>query len=226
MSKFREYSIMLVLCFLFSASLCAKGAEAEGLVITAGDIKHISPRAQDAYVHEIASMQKEMADAGINNPLVMAYFIAQIMTETGGLRRLDESLSYSYDRARAVFSRKVLPDDKARELAGKPKEFANWVYGDRLGNHGRNTDDGWTYRGSGYLQLTGRKNFRDRGSDIGLPLENEPDLVRQPERYALKSALAYWKAAGVSRAANDNDAQRVRMLINGPAALGLPESLS
>ncbi len=57
-----------------------------------------------------------------------------------------------------------------------------------------------------------------------MPLEDQPDLARQPQHYALKAALAYWKAAGISRAANDNDALRVRKLVNGPAALGLPES--
>ncbi len=206
------------------AMSCIKPASADTTLITADELKRISPRARDAFVEELTSMQKEMAEAGIDNPLVMTHFVAQIMTETGGLRRLDEDLMYSYQRGLGVFSRPILPEQKARELAGKPREFANWVYGSRLGNRGRNTDDGWNYRGSGYLQLTGRENFRNRGAEIRVPLENQPDLAREPQHYALKVALAYWKAAGISQAANDDDALRVRRLVNGPAALGLAES--
>ncbi len=192
-------------------------------LFTAEDIKSISPRAQGSLVAALVTMQGEFADAGIDNPLVAAHFIAQIMTETGGLRRLDEDLNYSYPHNIQVFGRSRLPDAQARALANKPQPFGNWVYGSMLGNHGRATNDGWTYRGSGYIQLTGRANFRSRGSEIGLPLEEKPDLARQPQE-GLQAALAYWKAAKISRAANDNDALRVRILVNGRAAQGLETS--
>lgn len=220
--RFRWGPVLAISLLLGLMGVPSPAAAQNGLV-TAAEIKRISPQARDELAAQLATMQRQFAEAGVDNPLVMAHFIAQVMTETGGLRRLDENLNYSYEVALKVFSRSLLPEPKARQLARQPREFANWVYGHRLGNRGRDTDDGWTYRGSGYIQLTGRGNFRARGGEIGMPLETQPDLAREPEA-GLKAALAYWKAVKVSRAANDNDAKRVRILVNGPAAHGFSES--
>jgi len=119
-----------------------------------------------------------------------------------------------------VFSRKTVSEAKAREIAGKPQQVGNWVYGGRLGNRGRNTNDGWIYRGSGFMQLTGRENFRKRGSEVRLPLEEKPSLARQAKE-GLMAATAYWSARRINRPADDGDLRRVRILVNGPAAHGL-----
>lgn len=197
--------------------------QAQEALITLEEIKRISPKADNGLATAFVSLEERFRDAGIDTRLRMAHFVAQVMTETGGLSRLDENLSYSYERAMRVFSRKTLPEPKARELARKPREFANWVYGSRLGNLGRHTQDGWDYRGSGFIQLTGRANFRQRGLQLGLPLESNPELVRNAKE-GMMAAVAYWSARGVNAAADDNDALRVRILINGPAAHGIEQS--
>lgn len=192
-------------------------------LITAAEIKLISPKAKNELIQAFIAAKPAFEDAGVNTRLRMAHFITQVMTETGGMRSIDENLNYSYARALQVFSRKVLPDHKAKELAGKPREFANWVYGNRLGNRGRHTDDGWNYRGSGYIQLTGLGNFQRRGREIGLPLDADPNMAREPIK-GLAAAIAFWKANKINTPADDNDPYRARVLVNGPAAHGYKES--
>lgn len=214
---------MILLSILFMAIL-ASASFAQTKLITYEDMKIISPRANDDLAKALADSQKELEAAGITTRLRAAHFIAQVMTETGGLKRIDENLNYSRATLLRVFSRRTISEAKASELAGKPREIANWVYGARLGNLGRHTDDGWNYRGSGFLQLTGRANFRDRGNEIGLPLEENPDLVRRP-REGMLAALAYWTSRNMNAIADGNDRRRVRMMVNGPAAHGYEQSV-
>lgn len=198
-------------------------AQAEAKLITIDELRRIAPDARDEFLQAIVDAEPLFEAAGITTRLRMAHFLTQVMTETGGLRRLDENMNYSEATLLRVFSRRVVSEAKAREIAGDPRRVANWVYGDRLGNLGRHTEDGWNYRGSGYIQLTGRANFRDRGAQIAVPLEDDPELARTLPQ-ALAAAVAYWEAAGINAAADDHDRLRVRKLVNGPAAHGYEQS--
>lgn len=209
---------LLAACLVFAFPIRAQTH------FTADDILRVSPRANPDLVKALVENQSLLYDEGINSRIRVAHFLAQVMTETGGLRRLDENMNYSADRLLEVFSRRVISVDKARELGGKPQEIANWVYGNRLGNRGRHTNDGWDYRGSGYIQLTGRDNFSRRGLAIGLPLAEQPEVARKPVE-GLKAAVAYWSAVSINDAADLNDRYRVRVLVNGPAAHGYEASV-
>ncbi len=209
--------VVSVLALLATATV-QPGFAKEGL-LTADDLRKIAPRAKDEFIQAFLEAEDEFEAAGINTRMRMAHFLAQVMTETGGLKRIDENMNYSFKTLMRVFSRKTVSETDARRIAGKPKEVANWVYGARLGNRGRNTDDGWNYRGSGFIQLTGRDNFIRRGADIGLPLAENPELAREAKA-GLTAAIAYWTATNINAAADANDRLRVRKLVNGPAAHG------
>ena len=200
------------------------GATAQATLLTFEDVKRISPSANDELAQALVDASSEFAEHNITTRLRMAHFVAQVMTETGGLKRIDENMNYSYATLLRVFSRRTISEPKAREIAGQPQPIANWVYGARLGNRGRDTQDGWNFRGSGFIQLTGRANFRERGAEVNLPLEDRPELARQA-REGLLAALAYWTARDINAAADDHDRLRVRKLVNGPAAHGYDQSV-
>lgn len=225
---FRDYLSRFLLSkvafWLFVGLINLVGAPTtQAQLISLEDIKKISPKADDALAKAIANAEDLFVKHGVTTRLRMAHFITQIMTETGGLKRLDENMNYSENTLLRVFSRKTISRAKAEEIARKPREIANWVYGARLGNRGRDTDDGWQYRGSGYIQLTGLFNFRKRGAEIGIPIADNPELARQPET-GLKAAFAYWTARKINAAADDHDRRRVRVLVNGPSAHGFAQS--
>ena len=115
-------------------------------------------------------------------------------------------MNYSTKSLLRIFSRRTVSVKKAKEIGKKPKKIANWVYGFRLGNRGRNTDDGWDYRGSGYLQVTGRYNFRQTARLTGVDLENSPQLLRDPV-IGFQVALAFWKAQKANAAADTDSVE-------------------
>ena len=74
--------------------------------------------------------------------------------------------------------------------------------------------DGARYHGRGYIQLTGRANYRTYGKQLGLPLEEKPDLALTPEVAA--SVLAdYFKARRIDASAAKGDWESVRRKVNG-----------
>lgn len=217
---YRTARHIAIVAHLVSACLVYNStASAKELLLTADDIRIIAPKAKSEFVQALLDARDEFEAAEINTRLRMAHFLSQVLTETGGLKRIDENMNYSYKALMRVFSRRTVSEADARRIAGKPREVANWVYGARLGNRGRNTNDGWDFRGSGFIQLTGRDNFTRRGADIGLPLADNPEMVRQAKE-GLTAAIAYWQATGINAAADANDRMKVRKLVNGPAAHG------
>ncbi|WP_082434345.1 trypsin-like serine protease [Devosia sp. A16] len=197
-------------------------ASAAEKLVTVEDIKVIAPKAKPELIQAIVDAEADFAKAGITTRLTMAHFIATALVETGGLKRLDENTNYSVKGLLRVFSRKRITEAKAREIAGDPVKVANWIYRNMLGNGDYASGDGWKYRGSGYIQLTGRGNFRDRGKQIGMDLEGDPELARSPSQ-GLLAGIAYWTSRNINPVANENDILRVRILVNGPAAHGLDQ---
>lgn len=50
-----------------------------------------------------------------------------------------------------------------------------------LGNTPQKDDDGWLYRGRGYVQITGAENYRQISARLGFDLLNQPDLALEPQ---------------------------------------------
>jgi peptidoglycan hydrolase-like protein with peptidoglycan-binding domain len=98
-------------------------------------------------------------------------------------------------------------------------EFGNAAYFRRLyeGNADLgNTQpgDGVRYHGRGYIQLTGRANYRAYGKAIGVPLESQPELALKPDVAAALFAT-YFKDHAIEQSATKGDWEAVRKKVNG-----------
>jgi putative chitinase len=123
-------------------------------------------------------------------------WIAQVGHESAGLTRLVESLNYTPDALMATWPTRYTrataeAHGRTESKPADQKATAMHVYGDRLGNR-QNTLDGWTYRGRGPIQVTGRANYRECGQAIGVDLESEPSLLELRSTGAASTAW-YWR---------------------------------
>nr|WP_043216084.1 glycoside hydrolase family 19 protein [Burkholderia gladioli] len=86
--------------------------------------------------------------------------------------------------------------------------------------------DGFRYRGGGLLQITGRYNFREMGQKIGVDLEGNPDLIKQPATAAHASAQ-FWADRALSAFADAGDFLAISRAINlgNARAAGTPNGM-
>jgi peptidoglycan L-alanyl-D-glutamate endopeptidase CwlK len=85
-----------------------------------------------------------------------------------------------------------------------------------LGNQG--PPDGSSFKGRGYIQLTGRANYKEHGAAIGMgnQLVTNPALANQPDIAAkLLASFLKSKEAKIRSALRQNDLRTARKLVNG-----------
>lgn len=138
-------------------------------------------------VNELESVMREF---NISNPFRLSHFLAQTAHESGNFKHVRENLNYSAEGLLKTFP-KYFDKWTAATYARKPEMIANVVYESRMGNGNRNTGDGWRFRGRGYLQLTGKINYKAFGDYIGNNFITEPDLVAT--QYPLTSAAWFFE---------------------------------
>lgn len=152
--------------------------------------KKVSPAEAEAILRKVATK------AGIQGT-ELAQFMAQCQHETLNFTKMKEiggSLDFKkYDPKHAPRKAKILGNTKA--------------------------GDGSRYAGRGFIQLTGRDNYKKAGDALGLPLEKHPEMVENPMT-AAKVAVWYWKNRVQAKVANFNDTAEVTKHIN-PALRGL-----
>ena len=150
--------------------------------------------------------------------------LAQLIHESGYFKYTKENLNYSAKGLAATWpsrfaNKDKTPNQKANEIARNPQLIANAVYNGRLGNE-IDSNDGWNYRGRGYIQLTGKDNYKSIGKylfdhniidDQDLFI-NDPDLVAT-KKYAALTAVAFWVKNNCW--AKNGDIEYITKKING-----------
>ncbi len=150
----------------------------------------------------------------ILTPLQQAAFIGQAGHESGGFVKLQEGLSYSAERLMKVWPKRFPTLESAQPYARNEKALANKVYANRLGNRDEASGDGYRFRGSGWLQLTGHDNFYHAGKGCGVDFVMNPDLVRTPQ-YAAITAGWFWSTHNCNALAEAKDWVKLTKVING-----------
>ena len=193
--------------------------------VTAIDVvRKFARNANPAYVQAFENGSQQLLEKGIDRPLRLAHFMAQVLHETDGLTVLVENGAYNaknlgdmWDSGNwhSYFDNRdacVAMSEQCR--IDKGVALFSLVYGDRMGNGPKETKDGWTYRGRGILQTTGRESYRKFGRKCGVDFEGNPDLIISAE-HALKPALAEWEESNLNAAADRDDIVAVTKGING-----------
>ena len=155
------------------------------------------------------------------SPEAASHFLGQCHHESGGFKRKpEENLNYSAKGLRSTFGRYFKTYEQAEEYARNPEKIANYVYMDEnrkypLGN--TKEGDGWLWRGRGFIQCTGRFNYRAFASEMRLPevMEN-PDLVAT--EYAMESAIWYFDKNNIwvhCKHVTDDTIKTVTKAVNG-----------
>jgi predicted chitinase len=194
--------------------------------------------------HLNSEQQRQRAEAllvtayrsGITDPRELANFMGQVQHESQNFTRLEENLNYSGSRLYDVFpKRNGLTREGAQSIANIPEKterqhaVAEQVYGGewgkaRLGN--TEPGDAFTFRGRGYIQLTGRSNYTDSGPKLGLDLVRHPELAANQQN-AERIAVQYWKDNIQPVRSARTDATQAGSIINtggiGGEVKGLPE---
>lgn len=133
------------------------------------------------------ALQRAAKEFGIESPSQCNAFLAQVAHESAHFRHLEELWG---------------PTPAQRRYEGR-KDLGNVQAG-----------DGHRFRGRGFIQLTGRSNYRRFGQLLGLPLESHPELAAEPKT-AARIAACYWHQRGCNALADRGDFDEITRRING-----------
>ena len=158
----------------------------------------------------------------LDTPKRQAAFIGQCAVESANFTRLQENLNYSAQRLTQVWPSRFPNISMAEPYANNPEKLANFVYAGRMGN--LQDGDGWKFHGRGLIQLTGRENYANCGSGVGVDLIDNPDLLLTPQ-YAVLSAGWYWNKKGLNALADTQEYGAMTRRING-GLTGLDERIA
>jgi putative chitinase len=153
-------------------------------------------------------LTKVAVSAGITGE-ELAQFLAQTAHETGGFKHMVE-IGGSLDFRK--YEPKFVKDKNGKLVQVNPKAKT-------LGNTKKG--DGARYKGRGYIQLTGKYNYKRAGEALGLDLVNKPELVEKPE-VAAKVAVWFWQQRVQPRVDDFYDTRAATKPIN-PGLKGLED---
>lgn len=191
------------------------------VAVTVDQITQIAPNIRQVYRDGFANGQSVLDLFGISNsPLRVAHFMAQMLHETGGLAILVESLNYSEQGLVKTWPSRFQPKgplDPA-QYAHNEAKIANEVYGKRMGNTDPN--DGFTFRGRGLLQLTGKDSYAQATKILSESFPDTPDFAANPDAvissdWCVKVAAAEWASKGCNGMADADNVKSVTYAING-----------
>src|SRR5438094_1673636 len=164
----------------------------------------------------IAQIPEAAATFSITTNLRLAHFLAQCALESTNFTAVVENLNYSAQRLLQVFP-KYFKNVDVNAYARNPQKIGSRVYANRMGNGDEVSGDGFTYRGRGYIQLTGKNNYQAFSGFIGEDCVANPDLVATT--YPLASAAFFFNANNIwaicDQGASDAIVSKVSTRVNG-----------
>jgi putative chitinase len=190
---------------------------------TENEFRKFAPRAREEYVRAFMAGEQYLREAGVlDSSLTLTHWLAQTAAETAGYTILRENMTYTtVARIRAVWParmRKHSDEWIARNLVKKPIQLSALVYNGRMGNR-KGTADGYSFRGGGWAQTTGRYAVEKYAKALGIPMS---DTLLDDCDVTLRFACFEWKDGKCSKLAEANDLLGISKTINtGSAKSGI-----
>lgn len=190
----------------------------EPVVLTGEMLRQIVPGLGDRAGAVAADLTLAMQEAGISTVVGQAMFIAQLAHESAGFKTMEER------GGKTQYTREKY---KEKEADDKWYDYFFFMYDKdspsprrrkvaaALGN--TEAGDGAKYHGRGYIQITGRNNYRAAGDALKLDLENNPALAAEPA-IAARIAAWFWKTNKLNQLTQADSARNFKELtrrING-----------
>jgi putative chitinase len=148
----------------------------------------------------IAQLPDTIVKFELNTPLRLAHFLAQAGHESGGFKLVNENLNYGAKGLTSIFKKYFPTNDMALLYERKPEKIANIVYASRMGNGDKASGEGYKFRGRGYIQLTGKDNYKAFDNVVEENIIENPDLVAT--KYPLMSAGWFFHKNGLHKLAD------------------------
>lgn len=188
------------------------------MTITKEQILAIMPNAKGVVDTYLSYINKYAPMFHIDNRLRMCYYLATIAIESGELRYVTENLNYSAQGLLKTFPR-YFNSSNVNLYARNPQKIANRCYANRMGNGDEASGDGWKYRGRGFIQLTGKSNYKAYNDylvkgGMAVDLLKNPDLIAQPLG-TVKSSMWFFDTHGCNELADKDMSEAIRKRING-----------
>jgi putative chitinase len=160
----------------------------------------------------LAPLEETFAKYDISTPIRQACFMGQCAHESGNFKTLQENLNYSAEGLMKTWPSRFPTKEMADQYARQPAKIAGKVYNGRLGN--TSEEEASMYLGRGLIQLTGRENYANCGTALGIDLIGNPNLLIEP-KYAALSAGWFWNKKGLNGLADTSDFETMTKRING-----------
>ena len=174
----------------------------------------------------ISQIPDTMQKFELNTPLRLAHFLAQCGHESAGFKAVSENLNYGAKGLLSIFKKYFPTEAKAKEYERKPEKIASLVYGGRMGNGPEASGEGFKFRGRGYIQLTGKDNYKAFDAVVPEDLLANPDLVAT--KYPLLSAAWFFHKNGLHKIADEGATDlvvtKVTKRVNG-GTIGLADRI-
>jgi predicted chitinase len=154
-------------------------------------------------------------------------FVARVLFTDADLKRIDTRVRASYASAlssamlrggidtvprMAAFLGQIMHETAGFQFLTELASGAAYEGRADLGN--TQAGDGVRFKGRGFIQLTGRANYRAAGNDLDLPLETQPELAARPDIAAV-TAVWFWNKKKLNAKADIRDVNAITRAING-----------
>jgi putative chitinase len=160
----------------------------------------------------LAPLEETFAKYDISTPVRQACFMGQCAHESGNFKTLQENLNYSAEGLMKTWPSRFPTKELADQYARNPAKIAGKVYNGRLGN--TSEEEAAQYLGRGLIQLTGKENYANCGTALGIDFVGNPTLLIEP-KYAVLSAGWFWNKKGLNSLADASDIETMTKRING-----------